>query len=265
MALNGKYINVKQVLEELYADNGYQHELPWVDCLMWVEEALELIGHPRQYVRKVTGHKENPDLDIDNYKAKLPCDFHKLERIAVDGRYARYAGNSFHHLLSGDCCDIDSTSGDLGIEYRDNFGNTFDPALSATPYTEIGDATFDLNNEYLTLNVKEGKVCIAYLAFPLDDSGYPLIPDDIGYKLAVKKYLTMKLDYIEFRRGDLQPAVYQHSEQEWAWYVGQAGNRAKMPGVAEMESIKNQMLRLKPNVAEGSFKYLGSKEIRKRH
>ncbi len=265
MALNGKYISIKQIIEELYADNGYQSELPWTDLLMWTEEALELIGHPRQYLRKVTGHKDDPALDITNYKAKLPCDFHKLEMIAVNGYPARYAGNTFHHLLGGDCCDISTVSGAIGVEYMDNFGNIFDPSLSKFPYSVSGDISFDLNDEYITLSVKEGKVCIAYLAIPLDEDGFPQIPDDISYKLAVKKYLTMKLDYIEWRRGDLQPQVFQHSEREWDWYVGQAGNKAKMPDLAMMESLKGQMLRLKPEVHEGTFKFIGKGEIRKIH
>ena len=46
MALNGKYISLNSIMEQVYADNGYQFELPWVDIMMWTEEALNLIGHP---------------------------------------------------------------------------------------------------------------------------------------------------------------------------------------------------------------------------
>ena len=263
--LNGKYISIKQILEELYADNGYQYEIPWGDAMMWAEEALNLIGHPRQYIRKIIGHKQDDALDVTAYKVKLPCDFHQLEMLAVNGFPARYSGNAFHHLLSGDCCDISNIAGAIGTEYKDNFGNIFDPSLSNYPYNAAGDITFDLNNEYLTLSVEEGKVCLAYLAFPTDDEGLPMIPDDVSYKQAVKKYLTMKIDYIEWRRGTLNPQVYQHSEREWEWYCGQASNKAKDPGLPGMESIKNQIIRLRPEINAGTFKYLGTKEIRKTH
>jgi len=293
MALNGKYISIKTIMEELYADNGYQYELPWADAMMWTEEALGLIGHPRQYVRKVTGHKENPNLDIKNYRAQLPCDFYKLEQVAVNGQPAEYSGDTFHHLMGGGCCGIEGftnlaayvsesnwgtlvkTTGENGTavyeERNDAQSNTSGGMMSfdmnSVMLGDYAPITFDLNNNNITLSAKEGKVCMAYLAIPTDEEGLPLIPDDVSYKLAVKKYLTMKLDYIEWRRGTIAPQVFDHSEREWMWYVGQAGNKAKMPGVDELEAIKNMTMRLIPrvNAHETFFKGLGSPSIRKKH
>jgi hypothetical protein len=258
---------------------------------MWTEEALNLIGHPRQYIRKVTGHKENPNLDIKNYRAQLPCDFHSLEQVAVNGMPAEYSGNTFHHLLDGACCGIEgfanlaahvqeqnwgelvkvtNDDGTSSYEQRnDSLSNTeggimsFD--MTGAIDSEFNPITFDLNNNNITLSVKEGKVCMAYLAIPTDEEGLPLIPEDTSYQLAVKKYLTMKVDYIAWRRGTLQQAVFEHSQQEWMWYVGQAGNKAKMPNIDQLEAIKNQTMRLLPkvNAHETFFKSLGSPEVRR--
>ena len=292
MALNGKYISLNAIMEQVYADNGYQFELPWIDCMQWTEEALNLIGHPRQYIRKVTGHKENPDLDITNYRAQLPCDFHQLEQIAVNGMPAEYSGNTFHHLLDGACCGLEgyttlaahvqeqnwgtlvkTTDEDTGaaiyVERDNTLSNTEDGIMSFDMTTALDTSfnpiTFDINNNHITLSVKEGQVCMAYLAIPTDNEGLPLIPEDTSYQLAVKKYLTMKIDYIAWRRGTLPQGVFQHSEQEWQWYVGQAGNKAKMPNLDQIEAIKNQTMRLLPKVNqhETFFRSLGSPEIRK--
>ena len=293
MALNGKYISLNAIMEQVYADNGYQFELPWIDCMQWAEEALNLIGHPRQYIRKVTGHKENPDLDIKDYRAQLPCDFYQLEQIAVNGMPAEYSGDTFHHLLGGDCCGLEGYSTLASNVREQNWGSlvkvTNDDGTSsyverndATSNTETGTMsfdmmigtdstffpiTFDINDNHLTLSEKEGQVCMAYLAIPTDNEGLPLIPEDTSYQLAVKKYLTMKIDYIAWRRGELQQGVFQHSEQEWAWYVGQAGNKAKMPNIDQLEAIKNQTMRLLPklNQHETFFSALGNPEIRKNY
>tara|TARA_R110002073_G_scaffold163550_4_gene319641 strand:- start:210 stop:1031 length:822 start_codon:yes stop_codon:yes gene_type:complete len=269
--------------------------------MQWTEEALNLIGHPRQYIRKVTGHKDNPDLDITDYRAHLPCDFYQLEQVAVNGMAAEYSGDTFHHLLSGDCCGVSEDS-DSSLYYNNdqvvtrNWGTdvlTYDKEsqsysyqardlldmenlnlqsdgtqefiLDNGSYQEGKRITFDINNNNITLSAKEGKVCIAYLAIPTDDEGLPLIPEDTSYQLAVKKYLTMKIDYIAWRKGELRSDIFQHSEQEWAWYVGQAGNKAKMLNIDQMEGLKNQVMRLLPNVNhhETFFKSLGSPEIRK--
>jgi len=295
MALNGKYISLNAIMEQIYADNGYQFELPWMDCMLWTEEALNLIGHPRQYVRKVTGHKDNPDLDIKNYRAHLPCDFHSLEQVAVNGMPAEYSGDTFHHLLDGACCGIEgyttlaenvqernwgtlvqitNTDGTVGYEQRDeeemdNLNLDYSGLMSFNTTGAVDNSfnpiTFDLNNNHITLSEKEGKVCMAYLAIPTDEEGLPLIPEETSYQLAIKKYLTMKIDYIAWRKGELRPDVFQHSEQEWAWYVGQAGNKAKMPNLDQIEAIKNQTMRLLPkiNQHETFFRSLGSPEIRK--
>ncbi len=295
MALNGKYISLKAIMEQVYADNGYQFELPWIDCMQWAEEALNLIGHPRQYIRKVTGHKDNPDLDIKDYRAHLPCDFYSLEQVAVNGMPAEYSGNTFHHLLDGACCGIEGyttlsteikernwgnlvkvtdTDGTVSYEQRDegemdnlNLGYsglmTFD--MTESMYSENLPITFDINNNHITLSEKEGQVCMAYLAIPTDEEGLPLIPEDTSYQLAVKKYLTMKIDYIGWRKGEIRSDIFQHSEQEWQWYVGQAGNKAKMPNIDQIEAIKNQVMRLLPRVNhhETFFRSLGAPELRK--
>ncbi len=291
MALNGKYISLKAIMEQVYADNGYQFELPWVDCMMWTEEALNLIGHPRQYMKKITGHKENPNLDIKDYRAQLPCDFYKLEQVAVNGMPAEYSGNTFHHLMDGACCGLegystlashiteqnygslvkttDESGSSVYVERDDSLYNTesgvmsFDLTMNAdTTYNPI---TFELNNNHITLSVKEGEVCMAYLAIPTDEEGLPLIPEDTSYQLAIKKYLTMKIDYIAWRRGELRSDIFEHSQQEWTWYVGQAGNKAKMPSIDQLEGIKNQVMRLLPKINhhETFFRSLGSPEIRK--
>ena len=301
MALNGKYISLNAIMEQVYADNGYQFELPWVDCIQWTEEAINLIGHPRQYISKVTGHMEHPNLDIKNYRAELPCDFYSLEQIAVNGLPAEYSGNTFHHLMDGACCGIegyttlandvkernwgelvkvtedvneDGTSNygaSYYVERNDTLSNTEEGLMSfdmtTTVDSNFNPITFDINNNNITLSVKEGKVCMAYLAIPTDINGLPLIPEDTSYQLAVKKYLTMKIDYIAWRRGELQQAIFQHSEQEWQWYVGQAGNKAKMPNIDQIEAIKNQTMRLLPQVNhhETFFRGLGSPELRKNY
>ena len=205
-------------MEELYADNGYQHELPWIDAMMWTEEALNLIGHPRQYVRKVTGHKENPNLDIKNYRAQLPCDFYKLEQVAVNGQPAEYSGDTFHHLLDGGCCGIEgftnlaayiseqnwgtlvkttNGNGTSSYEERNDIQSNTSGGLMSFDLTDVmlGDyapITFDLNNNNITLSAKEGKVCMAYLAIPTDEEGLPLIPDDTSYKLGDEELFLLR-------------------------------------------------------------------------
>lgn len=269
MILKG-FVSVKAILEDVFRYTQYQDELPIEDMIYWAYEALGLMDQPIQFVRKVTGVVDNEDLDIQNYRAELPCDFYRLERIAVNGLSCRYAGNSFHHLMSGDCCNLQSGLSSLGDVFTDNFGNQFSPQSPDPSQTSLAtdSVTFDINNNYLTLSVQQGKVCMAYLAFPTDKEGYPMIPDDVKYKKAVTMYLVQRIRYIAWSMDPTNSgkrALFDYDEKEWLWYCGAATNKAKMPHPEQMESIKNQIVRMIPNINESDtfFQNLGSKQLRK--
>lgn len=264
-----KYISSREIIEDVYRNTGSSEELPWVDLIYFVFEALELMNQPLQYLKKVTGHKANPNLKITNYKAKLPQGIHKVIQIAVNGLPARYTTNTFHQLLDGKCCGLDANSTTQDV-FIDNFGFAFSPQSSAFSSTgNVYDViTFDINNDYITLSVKEGEVCIAYEALPVDDEGFPSIPDDMSYRVSIRNYLMMKLAYINWIKDPTnsgKKAIFDHSEREWCWYVGQATRKAKIPNIEEMESLKNQILKLipNPNFHDSFFRNLGAKENRK--
>ena len=267
MILN-KFISSRSVIEDVFRDMQSDVEISYEDLTYYIYECLGLMDRPLQFVRKVTGHKENPDLDVTNYRAELPCDFYKLERIAVDGLPVRYANNSFHHLLSGDCCDANTGVSSAEL-FTDNFGNQFSP--QSAPITNTGtldSVTFDINDNFITLSVKEGKICMAYLAFPVDSEGFPMIPDDITYKVALKKYLMYKLRYIDWSKDPSNTgkrALFEYDESEYMWYVGKALSKSKIPHPEEMESLKNQILTMIPNVNSHDtfYKTLGAKHLRR--
>ncbi len=242
-----KYASTYEIIERLYRDGDYSDELPWEDCIIWISEALDKIGAFPQYLRKVTGDKGEPCLDIIDYKAKLPCDVFRIEQVAVNGKAARYSGNSFHHLLGGDCCSVPVYPPQYEDLFHDNFENIF-TNLAAVTGNAMQDPTYDINNNFLTLNTKTGKVCIAYIAKPIDKNGFPLIPDEISYVEAVTKYCMYKLDYREWRKGKLPRDVFQYSEREWLFYCAQAKGTALMPSVDMLERIKTQWIKLIPEI-----------------
>lgn len=270
MALNGKYVSIKEIAERVYGDTGIEKEIIWEDIIRWSVQALNKVNHPLQYRRKVTGHISNPNLDIENYRALLPCNIHSIEQVLVNGCPARYSGDSFHHLLSGECCGLESTQPFGNTSeisegfYIDGFGNEF---LAGFPNQTYSEVTYDLNDEYITLSCKEGQVCIAYLEIPTDDEGFPMVPEHESYQEAISKYITMKMDYINYRKDPSNQAkrmLYEDSKKEWAWYVGQAGTAAKGLSIDQMEGLKNQMVRTFHNFNHHSstFRNLGTSQKR---
>lgn len=254
------YISTKEIIAKVYRDNGYTDELPWADLIVWTDEALRLIDQPLQFIRQVVGDKSNPALDIHDFKAKLPCNIYKIEQIAVNGHAAYRATGTSHHIISDRCCTVGQTGFVPGV-FIDGFhditidGNeltgpnefTSEPdTVSGSPIEPI--ILYDINNDFITLSIKQGKVCIMYLAYPLDEDGFPLIPDVQQYKEMVAAYLRYKMDYRMFRIGMVNREVYEDSQAKWFWYAGAAASKMKMPSVDKMESLMNQIVRLKPNM-----------------
>jgi hypothetical protein len=228
---------------------------------------MELIGTPLQYIPKVIGHNQTPTYDLTSYRAELPVDFHKLIAISLDGVLCIPATGLFHQLMDGSCCGYNTDSLPSNNFY-DNFGNVFSPqALPLNTRVVTNPPAFTLNSNYITFDVKEGKLCMAYLAFPLDEEGFPLIPDDVRYKRAIAQYLQWKYDYILWRQGMLKNEVYLESKQEYEWAIASCRSHMIMPDLSQMEELRRQMTKMIVRTEEfqTAFSSLNSKGYRGRY
>ncbi len=248
-----KYVSSQEIINKVYRDTGTQVVLNQDDLIEWIFEALQLMGTTLTLIPRHTGPLENPDYEFENYRVQLPCDFHKLVQVSVNGYPCTPASNSFHHLLDAGCCGT-SLSDSVLDAFTDNFGNTFTssigPVVGYSSYNPV--ITFDINENYITFNAKTGKCCLAYWAIPVDKNGLPLVPDETKVKEAITRYLIMKLDFIGWRTNQVPKDVYLESKQQYEWYIGSASNHLKMPDIAQMEGLKNMMIKLKPNHQEYS-------------
>jgi hypothetical protein len=229
-----KNVSVKFILQKLYRDLGTTRELPFDDIVEWTHEALMFIGAYSQFNR--TGPIY---LDVVNYKASLPCNFHKIEQLSYLGKPIRYSGSSMDAHHCKDCVNNRCAS----------------------------DYSYYVNDSYIVTSFPTGTLCMSYLSMPIDSEGFPEIPDDVYYIQAVVAYVTFMLDRIEWRKSNLADKVFQKSENDWNWYTQAARSKANMPSLSQLESLKNILVRLKPlqNEYNQFFMNLGKQERRKLH
>lgn len=275
--MNGKYVSCAEIIRQVYRDNKYTHELSLQSAIEWSAEALDLIGAPRAYVRTIDA------VDIENYRGELPCNFHEMLQcsgLTDSGQQfpMRGATNTFHPVFdSAMDCATSSSSSTTVVSYVNpvgtdadgnpvfNFSNdgsvTLNKNLTALPHG-CEDATYTLNSNYIFTNFKEGKVLMSYWSFPVDKDGLPMVPDQIKFKKAVAAYIKERIDYQLWRADKISDKIYNKSETEWLWYVGAAGNAGRMPNIDQMESWKNQAMRLIPkmNMHRNFFKELGNQQ-----
>jgi hypothetical protein len=255
------YVSSKEIINRLYGSTGIQDDISYYDLVNWIYSVMELLGYPMQYIEKATGWRQDSKLDFDNYVFPLPEDFHSLTAMIINGSQVRYSDSLTHRFLDGKCCSPSELPPNLRGTFTDNFGNVFDNTKGIAYSPENLDYTFTIKDKIVFTNVKKGKACIAYKAFPIDEDGFPLVPDVEKYKMAIEMFLRMKLDYIAWRndpdsRG--KKALYDDSSREYEWYIASAANHLKIPDEHRMNNLKNQLLKLAPRIQnyENYFKNL---------
>jgi hypothetical protein len=285
--LTHKYISSYDVIRRIIRDSGLTHEIPDSDAIEWASESVSLIGTPLAYIEKCKV------VEICEYRGKIPCDLHEHKTIvryempicsdedknklmitqilSSDDEFTSITLSATEHFIKDYQAQIDAFNNVVGrnslftrgkvspMRYSTNILHSVQPC-------ESGDCedTYTLNNSQVVTNFKNGYVLFVYYGFPIDDCGFPLIPDVERYIKAVQAYVQFRIDYILWRRGDLDRAVFEHSEREWMWYVGSAKTKADMPNSDKMESIKNNWLKLyqKVNQHQNFFGGLGESEKR---
>jgi hypothetical protein len=235
--LTGKYKSLEFIIEKVFRDTGIVEEVDIYDVVEWAGECLELIGVPASYINKVI------EIDIKEGRGILPCNIIYIRQV-------RYCNGSNNYPMRYDSSNFHRYAENVNDDYRNNC-----------------DLTYQLNDDCVFTSFEEGKVQMACDVFAIDDKGFPLIPDNIKFVKAVEFYIREKIDYKLWRAGKLQRDVYEKTVQEQLWYLGAAQTAGVMPNADQMESIKNNWIRLIPNINQHSdyFKSFGQQEQRINH
>jgi hypothetical protein len=165
-------------------------------------------------------------IDIDNYRGVLPCDLISINQVKHKG-----------------VCLIHMT---------DNFSDN-------------NSLSFKTQGSIMYTSFKNGTLDISYKALPVDDEGFPLLPDEPTFLRALELYIKKQWFTILFDMNKISPVVLQNTQQEYAFAAGACNSTFITPSVSEMEAIKNMWNQLIPRTNEfkNGFKSLGYKEYLK--
>lgn len=213
------YKSIKTLIAKVYRDLHITEESRWTSMIEWAAEALELIGVFYQYVPKTV------DLEVVGKRVALPCDLHDIQQISFQGRPLVYGSGTFD--TTDDCADCKENK-------------------------TISQFVYTVNDSFINTNF-DGIICLSYTAVPLDEDGFPLIPDDISFSNAIEAYIVKMLYYPDLLRGTINPNLYDKLENDWNYKCMQARGKGNMPSLDQMESIKNSWLRIMPQINEHAF------------
>lgn len=93
---------------------------------------------------------------------------------------------------------------------------------------ELKDNTYISNGGYLYFNFDAGEVTLNYYTAPIDDEGFPLIPDDNYYISAIESFILYMIGKRSFWKGKILQNQLAMLEQEWLFYLPAAITSQKM-------------------------------------
>jgi hypothetical protein len=200
-------------------------EINYQDMYSWIADGLKHIGAYYQFTHKTA------DIEIEDYKGELPCDFYAM---------VRYMGSnqSTDSIFSNSYLIGDS---DTTVENTSNNTNNY-----------------KINHNIITVGFREGTFSIQYLAFPLDDEGLPMVPDNEEYRNALywKIIFHLGMQGYEFKNKKLNDIEY--TGNKWNRLKISARAEAYMPDQQGYEELKNGYLKLIPTNNDFSRRFVNT-------
>jgi hypothetical protein len=222
------YINI-HVIADRIKRNPLLEDIPFETIIDYGVEFIKIMGIPASFVDKTAF------IQVTDYIGQLPCDFYSPIQFRTNkGDYFRYSNDTFHMSKF-----ITSNKG----------------------------VTYKLQGNCIITSIPECTIELAYRAFPMNEEGYPLIPDNGSYPRALQEYIIVECYTTLFDQGKISQQVLFNHQQRYSFYAGQAKNDLIMPTLDQMESLSNMWNRFLPSKKAHSngFESLGAKETIKIH
>jgi hypothetical protein len=242
MSLTTQYISIKEILSRLFS-NPLMEGLNEADVASYIADCISLIGAPMASEDKVITYT------IENYRAFLPFDMLYIQQTRRKNSNAstgqiqlfpmRYASDTF----SSKYIEVGSP------DFAEASGNY--------------DWTYSLNNGWIYTNFSSGYVEQSYKALKTDEDGLPMIPDDAKFSLAVEWYIKYKWYTTLWELGKVSDKVLENAKQEYSWYVGGAGTRARLMSIDQAETFRGAFTKILGNstAARNYFQDFGRQEF----
>lgn len=218
-------ISIKQIMDDIL-DHPMLQELSFERAINYAVEFIRLVGMPTAFENKVEL------LQVEEYATVIPDDCYQIVSIKKEGS-------------------------DITLNYSTSvYGNS---------KTNTAIPSYTIRGNQIHTSFKEGTLEISYMALPVDNFGYPTIPNIASYIRALELYIKKKWFTILFDLGKLNVSIYNNVKQEYAFAVGQAQNELTMPTLDEVEAFTNMWTSLLPRYSANKLGYstLGSREIKR--
>lgn len=230
-----KLVSSNSIIGELYQDFNIPGS-EWVHkAKRWVARGIEVMGLSGYYQRATLWE------DVIEYSAPLPCDLRVLGVVLVEGLVDSVAcgtGLPTATTPAVNAIDVDGNTIEAVLESSTLFRLPLTNSLVVgKPFLHLGQcqsAKGYINHDRLHTNFEEGRVLYVYFRPPLDEEGFPLVPD-FGLTIEALNYWII---YKMSLGGYKHPIItFDKAWSKWMELYPQARNRINYPSLEEMQSF----------------------------
>lgn len=219
-------------------------DVPMESIIDYAIDFIRIVGTPPAFFDKTAV------IEIEDYRGQLPCDFYEMRQVrTMGGAYFRYSSDTFH--MSPNKPKTGAVVDGRVVVYADDYDKDkhveFKDTRHITESVVNCSLTYKLQGACIFTSIPSGEIEIAYLALPMNEEGYPMIPDNSAYIRAMESYIKLQWFSILFDQGKLDPRIYQNAQQQYAWNVGQAQTNLIIPTIDQMEMISNMWCKNLPD------------------
>ena len=231
---NGQTVSLKTILWKVL-NNPLAADLTYEDAAAFVVEAIRLIGAPLSFEDLVT-----PPILVTNNKAPLPANLLNIRGVRIINNLENFDDGA---IALRHATDIYHNGADCGVDSENNI-----------PY----EYTYTVQKGIIFTSIPSGYIQISYRGLPVDDDGYPLIPNEQKTLLAIEYYILHRFLEPLWIIGKITDKAFTYIEQKRHFYMGGADTSLKLQSPDHLESIMNSINRLIINDTAHSSFYRGS-------
>lgn len=190
-----KLISSKNVIANVFRRFGLDHS-------DWVYNAIESIGWGLEVIGFFAGYEQkNIDLNIVDYKGQIPCEVHQIEALS----YANFILPVSVHFGG---TDFTVSNSNILVQIKGGFVHT---------------------------NFEEGVLRVHALVIPVDEEGFPKVPDTPMYIEALSWCIIRDLILRGYKHSIIN---FETAELMWEKYSVKAQNEGMFPDIANTERFR---------------------------
>ena len=255
--------SIKNVISRVVRNLDNKLPAHYLDYMLeWIPEAMEELHTPFQMITKSTPSQNCPgEIITEGHVAPLPCGLVSIIAVEDEYGYRIREGRDVSDITSQTARYSTEGQGGLNGARSTNFKKDSSATKGVDPNATLPGASTpwdgsdivqndSINNVRAYYKIQMGHIQtseesmfikIHYKSLPVDDEGYPLVPDITEYKEAIYWYIVGKLVGSGYKHPVIPQSVQgmEYCKAKYEEYAGRALGRIRMPTQDRMAKLRD--------------------------